>query len=516
MILRTAARSLPPVVALLVACVCAESASAAARLDAEPSAVEEPAKPADDEPRGLRHREDGAFDGYTLIAPLNSHAIHLVGMDGAVVHTWNTGQAPAGGTYLLDNGRLLRCARRPDNPRFQGGGIGGWIHELDWDGKVVWEYELAGADRTAHHDVALLPNGNVLVIAWEYHSPEEAAARGRDARFVDAKGIWPDVILEVEPVRPAGGKVVWTWRAWDHLVQDRDPKLPGYGKPSDHPGRIDINADHRFLPAEETDEERERREKREEQMRAVGYAGDDPADAKPDKPEKRGHRISADWLHTNSVAHLPEHDLIVLSTPRMSEVWVIDHSTTSAEAAGSTGGRWGRGGELLYRWGNPRNYGIGGAAQQTLFDQHDATWLRGETPGELRLLVFNNNEGPPERQHSAVDEIVLPFDPERGFVREPGRAFGPERAAWKYTQPGKFHSGFISGAQRLPNGNTLVCEGAKGRVFEVRRDGHIVWDFWNPLGGEIEPSPQGGKAPPKALFRATRIAKDDPALKGRF
>ncbi len=493
---------------------------------ASPKAPDDAAKPApkpatnDEEPRGLRLREPAAEDGFTLIAPLNSHDIHLIDMDGKVVHTWKTGLAPGGATEMLPNGNLLRCARKPENPRFHGGGIGGWIHELDWDGKVVWEYELANAQLTQHHDMARMPNGNLLVIAWEYHGPEEAAERGRDPRFRHKEGLWSDVILEIEPVRPVGGKVVWTWRAWDHLVQDLDPKAPNYGKLAENVGRIDINADHRYLPVELTDEERERRQKIEEQMRAVGYTG---GDAPPPPDEKDGQKgpppgpkISSDWLHTNSIDHLASEDLIVVSTPHLSEVWVIDHVTTTAEAAGSTGGRLGRGGDLVFRWGNARNYGLGSEADQRLFDQHDATWQPGLRAGELRLLVFNNNVGLPGKERSTVDEVVLPYERERGFHRDNGLAFGPRSAIWSYSDAKRFHSSFISGAQRLHGGNTLICEGAKGRVFEVDRDGKVVWDYWSPLGGEIEPSPQGGKAPPKALFRAQRISRDHAGVKGKL
>jgi hypothetical protein len=250
-------------------------------------------------------------------------------------------------------------------------------------------------------------------------------------------------------------------------------------------------------------------------MRQVGYVGGgEPDKADAAAPGTPGPR-DGDWLHTNAVDYLPGQDLIVLSTPHLSELWIIDHGTTTAEAAGSRGGRRGHGGDLLWRWGNPRIWGQGGEGDQRLFAQHDARWLP-SAAGELRLLVFNNGgERPGGESYSSVDELVLPFDGER-FVRDEGRPFGPDAPAWSYSDKPAFFSGFISGAQRLPNGNTLICEGAKGRVFEVTADGRIVWDFWNPLGGEAPPSPQGGKAPPKALFRATRLAADHPGLKARL
>jgi len=494
-----------------------------------PTAPPAVSAPEDDEPRGLRLRESGAFEGWTLFGPLNSRKVHLVDLDGQVVHTWETAHRPGGQLILLENGHLLRAAHKEGVPRFEGGGIGGLIQELGWDGEVVWQYELSNDQHVLHHDFKRLANGNLLVIAWEAHEAGEAYALGRDAGSVPETGLWPDVLYEVRPTRPQGGEIVWTWRVWDHLVQDRDPALPNYGALREHPGRIDINAGRTERP--ETEEERRQREALEEEMRALGYVGGGEADAKgapaatgssptattgalpPGAPSPR----DGDWLHTNAVDYLPELDLIVMSTPRLSELWVIDHDTTTAEAATSAGGRRGHGGDLLWRWGNPRTWGQGGEADQTLFSQHDVRWLPGTRPGELRLLVFNNGlKRPGGSEYSSVEELVLLFDKKRGFVREEGARFGPAGPAWSYSDTGRFYSAFISGAQRLPNGNTLICEGAKGRIFEVTPDGRIVWDFLNPLGGEAPPSPQGGKSPPKALFRATRIAANHPGVREKL
>jgi hypothetical protein len=484
--------------------------------DAKSSPAQAPPAPptAPEEPRGLRLRKPGAFDGYTLLAPINSKSIHLIDLDGKVVHTWATARRPGAATYFLDNGHLLRGGMQDDNPRFHGGGIGGWIEELDWEGKVVWEFELASDDRTLHHDFKLMPNGNLLAIAWEYHSRDEAMEHGRDPQFAHAEGLWTDVLLEIKPKRPSGGDIVWTWRSWDHLVQDFNRHAQGYGDPKEHPGLIDINVDHRFLPKAETDEERQARERREEEMKALGYTGGKTPP--PSTDPRPGPKIESDWLHTNSVDYLAAQDLILVSTPRLSEIWVIDHSTTTQEAAGSAGGKWKKGGDLLYRWGNARNYGAGDDAGRQLFAQHNATWQPGAKTGELRVLLFNNGAQRPVREYSSVEELVLPFDPERGFVRDATKPFGPDAPVWSYSEPEHFFSSFISGAQRLPNGDTLICEGAKGRVFEITGAGEIVWDYLSPLGGEIEPSPQGGKAPPKALFRATSLAKNHPGLAGRF
>ena len=96
-------------------------------------------------------------------------------------------------------------------------------------------------------------------------------------------------------------------------------------------------------------------------------------------------------------------------------------------------------------------------------------------------------------------------------MREAGTAYGPAEPDWSYSDPGTFYSSFISGTQRLPNGNTLICSGVQGRVFEVTRGGEVVWDFRNPFTGDKFE----GEVPANSLYRAVRIAPDHPGLSGR-
>jgi hypothetical protein len=499
-----------------------------------PEKVDDKKEP--EEPRGLKLHASGAFDGLTIIQPLRSKDVHLVDMEGNVVHTWHTDFTPGAWLLLRDDGILVRSGHKDEKTRFHGGGIGGVIQEIAWDGKVVWEYELATDGMRMHHDIEVMPNGHVLAIAWENHSAADAVARGRDAdKVFEKEGLWPDAVLELKPIRPRGAEIVWSWRAWDHLVQDRDPQKPGYAALRDAPGRIDINADHRYEKKDLTPEEAKKRADLQAQMKKLGYAGGDAGDDEPkdhpkdgppkdgppkDGPPKDGPpkppEPSGDFMHTNAVDYLPGEDLILLSSPHICEIFAIDHATTTTEAAGSTGGKRGKGGELLWRWGNPQNYGSGTREDRRSFYQHDSSWLPQGKDGELRVLFFNNGQGRTPKEFSSVEELVLPFTRAQGFARAEGKPFGPETPAWSYSDPEKFFSPFISGAQRLPNGDTLICEGKNGRVFEVTRDGKVVWDYLNPLGGEVEPSPQGGKAPPKALFRAVRIPRDHPGLKGKL
>jgi hypothetical protein len=466
-------------------------------------------------PRGVVHNGAGATPGLTLVQPINSVHAHLIELDGTVVHTWTFDSAPGAWAYLLEDGSLLRAGREDVDPKFRGGGIGGRVQRLAPDSSLLWNYDLAHDHLWQHHDLEPLPNGNLLVIAWDRIDEADAVALGRDADWVGAAGLWLDTVLELEPVGSDGARVVWQWRAADHLVQDRDPALPNYGSPAEFPGRIDLNGDHEGA-APLSAAERARLAEQQRQLEALGYTGGvaqtTSAEEEKELAERREKLAkSGDVLHTNGIDYHPELDLIVLSTPEFNELWVIDHSTTTAEARGSSGGRYGRGGDLLWRWGNPKTYGHGTDSDQQLGYQHDPKWLA-TTDGSLRLTVFDNGGGHLSRGWSEVEELVLPFDAKRGFLRHEGEPFGPEAPAWRYRDEAGFYSAFISGAERLPSGNTLICSGAGGRIFEVTPAGETVWNYRSDLGGDVEPPDHAGKAPTFALFRAARYAPDHPGV----
>ncbi len=463
----------------------------------------------DDAGPGLVTKETGFTSGYTLFSPLVSSTTYLVDDDGWVVHTWESEHAPVA-LYLLPNGNLLRTGLILDAPVFTGGGQHGRLQEFNWDGELVWDFVMADEKRRLHHDVEVLPNGNVLVIAWEAKTAAEAFQAGRHPDFISRKkGLWPDCIFEIEPTRPSGGKIVWEWHLWDHLVQNVDPKQDNYGKIAEHPELVNINADHTAEDAggpKIAPEDLER-------MKALGYLGGNKAPSQED--------LGADLCHTNAIAYNPELDQIVLSVHHFSEIWIIDHSTTPAEAASHRGGRSGKGGDILYRWGNPRNYGRGTAKDQRLFGQHDVRWIPKGWAGAGNLTVFNNGGGRPGDDFSDVIEIVPPL--KNGRYEIEGRAaYGPAEPAWAYgvAEEQRFFAPFISGAHRLPNGNTFICAGTNGRFFEVTPDGKIVWEYVNPFSGSIrkadgsEPQPGIDKFP-TANFRATRYPADSAAFRGR-
>ena len=224
------------------------------------------------------------------------------------------------------------------------GGAGGGVEKIAWDGTVLWHFTYYTSNYLSHHDIEPLPNGNILMIAWEYRTRNEAIAAGRNPNFLQGNTIMPDHIIEVEPTGQSSGNIVWEWHVWDHLIQEYNPAKENYGIVADHPELIDINFGER-----------------------------------PD-----------DINHINSIDYNEKFDQILLSVNSFSEIWVIDHSTTTQEAAGHNGGNSGKGGDILYRWGNPQAYHAGDVSDQAFYNQHDAQWIEAGSPGEGNILVFNN------------------------------------------------------------------------------------------------------------------------------
>jgi hypothetical protein len=232
-------------------------------------------------------------------------------------------------------------------------------------------------------------------------------------------------------------------------------------------------------------------------------------------PENTG----SDLYHLNAIKYNADLDQIAFSSPDLSEIFIIDHSTTTKEAAGHTGGRRGKGGDFLYRWGNPENFHRGDSTTRKLFGQHDIRWIEKGKPGAGHLTVFNN--GVPNKvkgmDYSAVYELVPPSDNKGNYLLGKDKTYGPDKPAWTYiaSDTVSFWSSFISGAHRMNNGNTFINEGARGRFFEVTPDGKIVWEYLNPYRGDVR-KPNGDPIPPAPLtyisFRSTFIPADHPGL----
>jgi hypothetical protein len=113
--------------------------------------------------------------------------------------------------------------------------------------------------------------------------------------------------------------------------------------------------------------------------------------------------------------------------------------------------------------------------------------------------------------YSSIEEIVLPVDANGRYPLGADKKYGPDRAVWSYSASNHadFYSANISGAQRLPNGNTLICAGAPGIIFEITPQNKVVWQYNLPSFG-ARGGPNG-----RNVFRAYRFGPDFPGLAGK-
>ena len=176
-----------------------------------------------------------------------------------------------------------------------------------------------------------------------------------------------------------------------------------------------------------------------------------------------------EWTHQNCLNVTPDGDLLV-SYRLTSTVGIVDRHT----------------GAFKWKWGPGE-----------LYQQHHPTWLNSG-----RVLIFDNGSHRRGASHSRIVEV----DP------------GTNQIHWQYlgAPPISFYSYNISSAERQPNGNTLICEGAPGRMFEVTPRGEIVWEYINPFPVYNDgPGGLGGMELSNATFRCHRYSPDHPALAGR-
>ena len=390
-----------------------------------------------------------AYEGYTLYSPsgmASDNTSYLRDVDGSVFHTWDHSSGAASMPYLhpgeepgFENS-LLYYPCRVNNPSMSSGGVGGKVEIYNWDGDKLWEFVLSDNIYQHHHDIDVLPNGNILMIAWERKYASDWQAMGRTSVNNSLSQMWSTAIFEIEPNLDTGeSNIVWEWHLWDHLVQDIGTSYDAvYGEISDHPELMDINCGN------------------------AGTSGP-------------GGQSNGDWMHVNAIDYNPYLDQIALSSRFQNEIYIIDHSTTIEEAASHSGGNSGKGGDFLYRWGNPQNYDRGNNSYQILEGQHGVNWIEQGYPGEGNLLIYNNQHS---NNSSAVIEILTPIDLNGNYLIENSEPYGPNSLEWIYQD--SYFSDVQSGAFRLPNGNTLITVANDAYIFEVTLDEEIVWSYEYP------------------------------------
>ena len=444
--------------------------------------------------------KERAYNGYTLFSARGTS--YLIDMEGRVINTWPIGTTP----QFLDNGNLIDASK--DDPS----GFGGF-RELDWDGNVVWSYDERREGYSPHHDWVRIYNKalgepTMLYIANRIITHQEAIDAGCDPAKGPYDGAQLDSIVEID----MEGNIIWEWRFFDHTVQDIDPTKPNYvgeGKTvADYPHRINVNI--------------------------------------PGRPVKR------DWLHCNSLDYNPKLGYVVTNSVQ-GEFYVIDHDGTFVAGDPEESVRLAAGpkGDFLYRFGDPARYAQGDppsilpdwtqstTGHKQIGGAHDVQWIDEGLPGAGNFLIFNNAQylfertpqsyileinGMLDREGRETADYVNP--PDAGYFRweHPNRdsqktpRWVSNQITWMYYSRSNqgFFSHIGSGAQRLPNGNTLICAMTEGHFFEVTPEADVVWEYINPVTTEGVVRVLRDAFPmSNAVFRAYRYGPDHPALRGR-
>ena len=336
---------------------------------------------------------------------------------------------------------------KSNNPTMVSGGVGGLIQKIDWNNNIIWEFSLSNDSLQHHHDIEPMPNGNILIIAWSRKNLHEAQSMGREIIETPLQQMWSESVFEIKPVGTDSAEIVWEWHLWDHLVQDVNPNLSNYGVISEHPELLNIN---------------------------LGQVGFGMSSFGSD---------NADWIHFNSIDYNPYLDQIVLSSRMMNEIYIIDHSTTSEEAASHSGGNSGKGGDFLYRWGNPQNYGRGNNSDHWLGDQHSINWIDEGSPGQGNLICYVNRF---TDSYAAVLEFIPPLMDDGNYYIEDGQPYGPSSYEWLKQASSNFNftTSMQGGAFRLPNGNTIITDCDSADIYEIDSNGNLE-DSFSESGGNI-------------------------------
>ncbi|MBN1577280.1 MAG: aryl-sulfate sulfotransferase [Chitinispirillaceae bacterium] len=423
-------------------------------------------------------------EGYVLGSAFSAKTTELFDKDGNIIFTWSHTVSSGYSCYLLENGNLLRTCNPSGLKIGQGAApVNGVIQEVDLDGTVLWADTIADVNQSLHHDFKPIkkPDGsiNILAVSFVTTTKEEAVAAGVDSTLFASSGhmgalksFQAEKIIEIKPDRTGAGnsQIVWQWTMLDHVT----PTDQASARPERYAGFI-----------------------------ASLY-------------------FTSQWVHLNGIDYNAKKDLIVFSSRVFSEVYVIDHSTTTELARGSTGGTYGKGGDILYRWGHPSNYIVQFKYDTTIreadttYRKADTTYIKADTtvnwkgdtvitkadtvytpaktiitpadttivktkvgqPGDLvnclhcptwipegyrnagNIMFFHNNDDANMKQLGFSQAMEInPWD--AGGNLHPltaGSPTAPLQPTWVYNSVDSMYSASMSSALRMKNGNTLVHE----------------------------------------------------------
>ena len=390
---------------------------------------------------------DRAWNGYTVLSPLATEAVLVIDMNGNIVKRWEGFNNSAGGpARVLPGGLVIAAsgARPPHQEAVE-------LLQRDFDGNVMWQFSRNEQIKTRegatvwstrqHHDWQResFPAG--------YYAPDSTpeVEGGNTLLLTHTDRMQTkvaDVPLEDDRLIEVSwkGDVVWEWVASDHVD-------------------------------------------------ALGFAPD-ARKAIKSAPGFNKARGSFDWLHINSATYVGPNRWFDEGDTRFTPNNVIVSSREASFLA-----IVGRDGSIVWRLGPDFSQSRELLAIQQIIGQHHAHLIPKGLPGAGNLLVFDNGG-------ASGYGFTNPIAPEGkgAFTRATSRVLEINpvtlQLVWSYTNP-RFYSSNISSAQRLPNGNTLIAAGAGGRMFEVTREGAIVWEYMFPLFSGANAS--------NAVYRAYRI-----------
>ena len=436
--------------------------------------------------------------------PLYAKWALLIDMDGKLVKTWPLVGGPAEmlPTGNVRGGHMAPNTAPPANPT---GGVGGLpsLVEMNWNEETVWfwngpvdaEGDQKPGGAIVHHDhqakdyhVYHAGAGNDLAVdaptkrTLVLSSHETGTAQdGLGVRCPDTSDISLFPLMEdaIYEINEETGEITFAWYPCEHIDE-----MGFDAKAREGIMNIASNA----------------------QAGLLGFAGP-PYD------------MQTDWTHINSVSYLGPNrwydegdqrfhpDNIIFDCRSNNLIGII------ARHAGEYNGEsWGEG-AIVWKVGPQYREGYKEASLGVIIGPHMAHMIPEGLPGAGNILVYDNGgiagygsllPGLPGyypntfRSYSRIVEFnPITLEKVWEYKCPEGRNTGPyfER---------KFYSMLISGAQRTPNGNTVICEGQPGRIFEVTAKGKIVWEYISAFGNGFPLGPAGFLGP-RPIYRAQRV-----------
>jgi hypothetical protein len=391
-----------------------------------------------------------AWNGYTVLSPLGTQAVIVIDMNGHVVKQWDGYVNSAGGpARIFPDGVVL--AANGTNPPHQESLE---LIQRDFEGHVMWRFD--------HNQQIPARDGKTIWSARQHHDwqrddfpagyyspgvkPGTEGARTlilthtNDSRPNVANAtLEDDRLIEVS----WNGDVTWEWIASDHVDE-------------------------------------------------LGFSAA-ARNAIKGAPGVNAGRGSFDWLHINSATYVGPNHWFDDGDQRFAPNNVIISSRQASFLA-----IVGRDGKIVWRLGPDFSESKELRAIRQIIGQHHAHIIPKGLPGAGNLLVFDNGG-------ASGYGFTNPTAPDgaNAFARANSRVLEINpitlQLVWSYAGP-RFYASNISGAQRLPNGNTLITEGPSGRLFEVMKEGKIVWEYINPLFT--------GAQSTNSVYRAYRLPYD--------